>query len=102
MIANNTTNQDFFTMLKWKDITIGMLQEIGELPDDLNPIEKTAHTVAIIKGLPYEEVEKWTLNDLRKIDLSFLEQEPKHRLKWTFKHKGRRFNKASYDEQRLH
>ena len=54
-------------MLKWKDITIGMLQEIGELPDDLNPIEKTAHTVAIIKGLSYEEVEKWTLNDLRKI-----------------------------------
>ena len=49
MIANNTTNQDYFTMLKWKDITIGMLQEIGELPDDLNPIEKTAHTVAIIK-----------------------------------------------------
>jgi hypothetical protein len=91
MIANNTINQDFFIMLKWKDITIGMLQEIGELPDDLNPIEKTAHTVAIIKGLPYEEVEKWTLNDLRKIDLSFLEQEPKHRLKWTFKHKGRRF-----------
>jgi len=78
-------------MLKWKDITIGMLQEIGDLPDDLNPIEKTAHTVAIIKGLTYEEVEKWTLNDLRKIDLSFLEQEPKHRLKWTFKHKGRRF-----------
>ena len=51
MIANNTINQDFFTMLKWKDITIGMLQDIGELPDDLNPIEKTAHTVAIIKGL---------------------------------------------------
>ena len=91
MIANNITNQDYSTMLKWKDITIGMLQEIGELPDDLNPIEKTAHTVAIIKGLSYEEVEKWTLNDLRKIDLSFLEQEPKHRLKWTFKHKGRRF-----------
>ncbi len=91
MIVNNTTNQDYSIMLKWKDITIGMLQEIGELPDDLNPIEKTAHTVAIIKGLPYEEVEKWTLNDLRKIDLSFLEQEPKHRLKWTFKHKGRRF-----------
>ena len=91
MIANNIINQDYSTMLKWKDITIGMLQEIGELPDDLNPIEKTAHTVAIIKGLTYEEVEKWTLNDLRKIDLSFLEQEPKHRLKWTFKHKGRRF-----------
>ena len=40
MIANNTTNQDYSTMLKWKDITIGMLQEIGELPDDLNPIER--------------------------------------------------------------
>ena len=68
-----------------------MLQEIGELPDDLNPIEKAAHCVSIIKGIPYSEVEKWTLHELKAVDLTFLEELPKSSLKFKFKHKGRTF-----------
>jgi hypothetical protein len=77
--------------MNWNNITIEKLQEISELDDSFNDIEKTAHVVSIIKGIPYNEVEQWTLNELRKVDISFLKEIPKSKLKFRFKHNGKRY-----------
>jgi hypothetical protein len=81
--------------MNWDDITIGKLQAIQEIDDTFNPIERVAHIVAIIKGIPYSEVEKWTLNELRAIDLSFLDEIPKSKFAFSFKHKKRYFKLVS-------
>ena len=81
--------------MNWDDITIGKLQAIQEIDDTFNPIERVAHIVAIIKGIPYIEVEKWTLNELRDIDLSFLDEIPKSKFAISFKHKKRYFKLVS-------
>jgi hypothetical protein len=77
--------------MNWNNITIEKLQEISELDDSFNAIEKTAHIVSIIKGIPYSEVEEWTLDELRKVDISFLNEIPKSKLKFRFKHNGKRY-----------
>ena len=81
--------------MNWKDITIRKIQAIKEIDDSFNPIERVAHIVAIIKGIPYEEVEKWTLNELRAVDLTFLDEIPKSKFAFSFKHKGRYFKLVS-------
>ena len=78
-------------MLNWKDITIEKLQEIGELDDSFNYIEKKAHVVAILTGTPYYEIEKWTIAQLNKVDISFLDDMPKSKFTFKFKHKGKRY-----------
>ncbi len=77
-------------MLNWNDITIEKLQLINQV-DTNNPIERTAQIVSILKELPYEHVETWTLDELRKVDLTFLERIPKSPLKFKFKHQGKRY-----------
>lgn len=77
--------------MSWNKITIAKLQEISELDDSFNDIEKTAHIVSIIDEVPIEEVMQWLLDDLKKRDMSFLKEIPQTRLKFKFKHKGRRF-----------
>lgn len=76
--------------MNWKDITIDKIQRIEQLGED-NPIRKVAYTIAIIKGITLEEVNKWTIDELRAVDLSFLKQIPQSRLRFKFKHNGRRF-----------
>lgn len=77
-------------MVKWRDITIGMLQEIAEFKTE-NPIERVAHDISVITGTPLEEVEGWTLDKLKSFKVDFLQELPKSKLKFKFKHKGRRF-----------
>lgn len=77
-------------MLKWRDITIGMLQEIAEFKTE-NPIERVAHDISVITGTPLEEVEGWTLDKLKSYKVDFLQELPKSKLKFKFKHNGRRF-----------
>lgn len=77
--------------MNWKDVTIGMLQEIGELPEDLSTVERAAHLVSIIKGVPFEEVSKWPIEKYESMDFDLLSEMPKAKLKFKFKHKGRRF-----------
>lgn len=76
--------------MNWKDITIDKIQRIEQLGED-NPIRKVAYTIAIIKGITLEEVNNWTIDELRAVDLSFLNDIPKSRLRFKFKHNGRRF-----------
>jgi hypothetical protein len=78
-------------MLNWNNITIKKLQEINEIDKDCNPIERTAWVVSILIETPYEEVEQWTLDKLKAIDLTFLQEIPKSKLKFIFKHKGKRY-----------
>ena len=79
-------------MLNWNNITIKKLQEINEIDKNCNPIERTAWVVSILTETPYEEVEQWTLDKLRAVDLTFLDEIPKSKLKFTFKHKGKGLN----------
>lgn len=76
--------------MNWKDITIDKIQQIEQLGED-NPIRKVAYTIAIIKGITLEEVNNWTIDELRAVDLTFLNDIPKSRLRFKFKHNGRRF-----------
>lgn len=76
--------------MNWNDITIGKIQQILALTTK-NEIKRTAQTIAILKGIPYEEVEAWSIDELRAVDLSGIQQIPKGKLKFKFKHKGRRF-----------
>jgi peroxiredoxin family protein len=78
-------------MLNWNNITIKKLQEINEIDKNCNAIERTAWVVSILTETPYEEVEQWTLDKLRSIDLTFLQEIPKSKLNFTFKHKGKRY-----------
>ena len=71
-------------MLNWNNITIKKLQEINEIDKNCNPIERTAWVVSILTETPYEEVEQWTLDKLRAVDLTFLDEIPKSKLKFTF------------------
>ena len=77
--------------MNWNKVTIGKLQQIHEIDDSFNIIEKTAYVVSIIKEIPYEEVLNWELNYLKKQDISFLNEIPKTKLTFKFKHNGRRF-----------
>ena len=77
--------------MSWNKITIAKLQAISELDDSFNDIEKTAHIVSIIDEIPIDEVMGWLLSDLKKRDMSFLQEIPNTRLKFKFKHNGRRF-----------
>lgn len=79
-------------MLNWNNITIKKLQEINEIDKNCNPIERTAWVVSILTETPYEEVEQWTLDKLRAVDLTFLDEIPKSKLKFTFKHKAKGLN----------
>lgn len=79
-------------MLNWNNITIKKLQEINEIDKNCNPIERTAWVVSILTETPYSEVEQWTLDKLRAVDLTFLDEIPKSKLKFTFKHKGKGLN----------
>ena len=79
-------------MLNWNNITIKKLQEINEIDKNCNPIERTAWVVSILTETPYEEVEQWTLDKLRAVDLTFLDEIPKSKLKFTFKHKNKGLN----------
>ena len=89
--------------MNWDDITIGKLQAIQEIDDTFNPIEKAAHIVAIIKGIPYEEVQQWTMKKLKEFDLSFLSEMPKSKFTFSFKHKNRRFKLvANAKEMKAH
>ena len=76
--------------MNWKDITIDKIQRIEQLEED-NPIRKVAYTIAIIKDVPIEEINKWTIDQLREVDLSFLNEIPQKNLTFKFKHNGRRF-----------
>lgn len=88
--------------MNWNDITIEKLQAIAKV-DTNNPIERTAAVVAILKGISYEEVEKWTIDELRKVDLTFLDNIPKSALKFKFKHKGKRYRLIkSANEMKAH
>ena len=89
--------------MNWDDITIGKLQAIQEIDDTFNPIERAAHIVAIIKGIPYEEVQQWTMKKLKEFDLSFLSEMPKSKFTFSFKHKNRRFKLvANAKEMKAH
>jgi len=79
-------------MLNWNNITIKKLQEINEIDKNCNPIERTAWVVSILTETPYEEVEQWTLDKLKAVDLTFLDEIPKSKLKFTFKHKNKGLN----------
>ena len=76
--------------MNWNDITIDKIQRIEQLEED-NPIRKVAYTIAIIKDVPIEEINKWTIDQLREVDLSFLNEIPQKNLTFKFKHNGRRF-----------
>lgn len=77
-------------MPKWSDITIEMLQEIAAFKTE-NPIERTAHDISVITKTPLSEVETWTLDKLNGVDVKFLNKLPNTKLKFKFKHKGKRF-----------
>ena len=76
--------------MNWKDITIDKIQRIEQLNED-NPIRKVAYTIAIIKDISVKEIKNWTIDELRAVDLSFLNEMPKSKLTFKFKHNGRRF-----------
>lgn len=76
--------------MNWKDITISKIQSILAIDTD-NEIKRTAATIAILNGITYEEVEGWTIDELRAVDLSGIQEIPKGKLKFKFKHNGRRF-----------
>ena len=73
--------------MNWNDITIDKIQRIEQLDED-NPIRKVAYTIAIIKDVPIEEINKWTIDQLREVDLSFLNEIPQKNLTFKFKHNG--------------
>lgn len=77
--------------MSWNKITIGKLQEIMELDSSFNIIERSAHITSIIEEIPIHEVMQWSMAELNKRDESFLDNIPQTRLKFKFKHKGRRF-----------
>lgn len=74
----------------WDDITIEMLQEILSFKTE-NPVEQLAHNIAIITKTPYEKVQDWKLDSLYEIDLTFLSKTPDRKVRYNFRHKGRRF-----------
>lgn len=77
--------------MNWKDVTIGMLQQIAKLPEDLSTVERAAYLVSIIKGIPYEQVSKWSIDKFSDYDFELLSDMPKSKLKFKFQHKGKRF-----------
>jgi hypothetical protein len=76
--------------MNWKDITIEKLQRISAIDTD-NPILELANTVSILYDLDFEKVIKMTMDELRSYDVEFLKVMPKSKLKFTFKHKGKRY-----------
>jgi hypothetical protein len=76
--------------MNWKDITIDKIQRI-EAVDETNEVLKTARIISILKDLPFEQVLAMSLNEFRAIDLTFLNEMPKSKLTFKFKHNGRRF-----------
>jgi len=77
--------------MSWKDITIRKVQAIQEIDDTFNPIERIAYTIAIIEGIPYEEVGQWTMEKLKAYDLSWLSEIPKSKFAFSFRFKKRYF-----------
>jgi hypothetical protein len=76
--------------MNWKDITIDKIQRI-EAVDETNEVLKTARIISILKDIPFEQVLAMSLNEFRAIDLTFLNEMPKSKLTFKFKHNGRRF-----------
>jgi len=72
-------------------MNIGQIQELATLKD-LNPIEQMAHEVSICFGIPYSDVEIWTMEKLKEEHKKLnLDKIPDTRIGYKFKHKGRRF-----------
>jgi len=72
-------------------MNIGQIQELATLKD-LNPIEQMAHEVSICFGIPYSDVEIWTMEKLKEEHKKLnLDKIPDSRIGYKFKHKGRRF-----------
>jgi len=72
-------------------MNIGQIQELATLKD-LNPIEQMAHEVSICLGIPYSDVEIWTMEKLKEEHKKLnLDKIPDTRIGYKFKHKGRRF-----------
>ena len=76
--------------MNWKDITIDKIQRI-EAVDETNEVLKTARIISILKDIPFDQVLAMSLNEFRAIDLAFLKEMPKSKLRFKFKHNGRRF-----------
>lgn len=76
--------------ITWKDITIEKLQAVAQIKET-NPILEVAQTIAIIYDKPYNEVIAMTMDELRSYDVDFLNEMPKSRLKFKFKHNGKRY-----------
>ena len=72
-------------------MNIGQIQELATLKD-LNPIEQMAHEVSICLGIPFSDVEIWTMDKLKEEHKKLnLDKIPDTRIGYKFKHKGRRF-----------
>lgn len=76
--------------MNWKNITIGMIQEISQL-GEMDEIEKMAHQISIITNTPFEEVSKWPLEKLQSVDVGFLTKMPDSKVKYWFKFKGHKY-----------
>jgi hypothetical protein len=76
--------------MNWNNITIEKLQRVSEIPTD-NPILEKATTIAIVYDIPIDEVLAMTMDELNKYNIDFLKQLPQAKLKFKFKHKGKRY-----------
>ena len=76
--------------MNWKDITIEKLQRISAIDTD-NPILDLANTVSILYDLDYVKVIQMTIDELQSYDVEFLKVMPETKLKFAFKHKGKRY-----------
>jgi hypothetical protein len=81
--------------MKWNNITIYQLQEIHSCRD-MSHIEKTMNTLAIVKDWSMDKVESMPIdeltNELKKLE--FLNTLPTDKVRFSFRHRGRRWKLA--------
>lgn len=76
--------------MNWNNITIEKLQAVAQI-DETNPILQIAETVSIVYEIPYDKVIAMTIYELKSYDIDFLKEMPQKRLKFKFKHNGKRY-----------
>jgi hypothetical protein len=81
--------------MKWNNITIYQLQEIHSCRDMSN-IERQMNILAICNNWTMDKVESLPINKMldKFKELNFLNKLPTEKLKFKFRHKGRRFKMA--------
>jgi hypothetical protein len=76
--------------MNWGNITIEKMQRIAQIEEG-NEVLRTAQIISIIKDIPFADVLSMSMDEFRGVDISFLNDPLKSKLRLKFKHNGRRF-----------